>query len=121
VYIESDKLRAVTPNPSLSFGVIVALLAVVPAWIGSGALASDAGVRDLLGTLAVPLNWRWQAVAFFGLPVILLVPSAILRGFGGPVAWQGPSGTLSSRIAYGALMFLRNLFFTAYFEEPGWR
>lgn len=121
VYIESDKLRGVTPNPSLRFGLIVALLAVMPAWIGSRALASDAGVRDLLRTLAVPQKWKWQAVAFFGLPVILLVPSAILQAFGVPVVWERPSGTLWSVIAYGALMFLRNLFFTAYFEEPGWR
>ncbi len=121
IYVVSDKMRGVTPILSLRFGLIVALLAAIPAWIGSGAVASDAGVWDLLRTLTVPQNWRWQLVAFFSFPAILLIPTAILHTFGVAVAWQRPSRGLRLFAAYGALMFLRNLFFTAYFEEPGWR
>jgi CAAX protease family protein len=121
IYVVSDKMRGVTPTPSLRFGLIVALLAAIPAWIGSGAFSSDAGVNNILRTLTVPQNWRWQAVAFFSFPVILLVPTALLHAFGMPVVWERGSGTLWALAAYGAFMFLRNLFFTAFFEEPGWR
>lgn len=121
VYILSDKMRGVTPNPSVRFCLIVAFLAAIPAWIGSGAISSDAGVWSLLRTLAVPQNWRWQAVAFFSLPAILLIPAAILRPLGVPLVLQRTTVALGPWIAYGALMFLRGFFFTAYFEEPGWR
>jgi uncharacterized protein len=60
-------------------------------------------------------------VAFLSFPAILLVPTAILHAFGVRVAWQRGSGSLGALAAYGALMFLSNLFFTAFFEEPGWR
>lgn len=121
IYVVSDKMRGVTTATSLRFGLIVALLAAIPAWIGSGAFSSDSGVRKLLRTVTVPRNWRWQAVAFFSFPVILLVPTAILHAFGLPMVWQRGGGTLWSLAAYGALMFLRNLFFTSFSEEPGWR
>jgi uncharacterized protein len=121
IYVVNDRMRGVTPVLSLRFGLIVALLAAIPAWIGSGAFSSDAGVRNLLRTLTVPQNWRWQAVAFLSLPAIMLVPTAILHAFGVPAISQRGSGTLWSFAAYGAFMFLRNLFFTAFFEEPGWR
>lgn len=121
IYVVSDKMRGVTTATSLRFGLIVALLAAIPSWIGSGAFSSDSGVRKLLRTVTVPRNWRWQAVAFFSVPVILLVPTAILHAFGLPVVWQRGGGTLWSLAAYGALMFLRNLFFTSFSEEPGWR
>jgi membrane protease YdiL (CAAX protease family) len=121
IYVVSDKMRGVTTATSVRFGLIVALLAAIPAWIGSGAFSSDSGVRKLLRTVTVRRNWRWQAVAFFSFPVILLVPTAILHAFGLPVVWQRGGGTLWSLAAYGALMFLRNLFFTSFSEEPGWR
>lgn len=121
IYVVSDKMRGVTPTLSLRFGLILALLAALPAWIGSGAFSSDTGVRKLLRTLMVARNWRWQAVAFFSFPAILLIPTAVLRAFGMPVVWQRGSGTLWSLVADGAFIFLRNLFFTAFFEEPGWR
>ena len=121
IYVVNDRMRGVTPTLSLRFGVIVALLAAIPAWIGSGAFSADAGVRDLLRTLMFPRNWRWQAVAFFSFPAILLVPTALLHLLGVRVAWQRGSGSLWTLAAYGAVMFLNNLFFTAFFEEPGWR
>ena len=121
VYILSDKMRGVTPAPSLRFCLIVALLAAIPAWIGSGAIASDAGVWGLLRTLAIPRNWRWHAIAFFSLPVVLLVPAAIAHALGRPVVVPRATVSICPWIAYSTLMFLRALFFTAYFEEPGWR
>ena len=121
IYVMSDKIRGVNPTQLLRFGLIVALLAAVPAWICCGAFSSDTGVRKLLRTVMVPRTWRWQAVAFFSFPAILLVPTTILHAFGLPVVWQRGSGSLWSLAAYGTLMFLRNLFFTAFLEEPGWR
>ena len=121
VYILSDKMRGVTPNPSLRFCLIVAVLAAIPAWIGSGATSSDTGVWSLLRTLAIPQNWKWQAVAFFSLPAILLIPAAIMHALGKPLVLQQTSISVGPWIAYGTLMFFRGLFFTAYFEEPGWR
>jgi uncharacterized protein len=121
VYIESDKIRGVTPHPSALFCVVVALLAAIPAWIASGAITSDAGVWNLLRSLAVPGNWRWQAVAFFSLPAILLIPAAVVHARGGRVMANQVHLATGTWAAFAALMFLRAFFFTAVFEEPGWR
>jgi uncharacterized protein len=121
IYVISDRMRGVTLVVPLRFGLIVALLAAIPAWIGSGAFSRDAGVRDLLSAFMVPRNWPWLALAFFSFPAILLVPTAILHAFGFPVVWQRGNATPWPFAVYAALMFLRNLFFTAYLEEPGWR
>lgn len=120
-YIESDKMRGVTPHPSALFCWIVALLAVIPAWIASGAMTSDTGVWNLLRSLAVPRNWRWQAVALFSLPAILLIPAAIVHALGGAVVVNQAHVVIGTWAAFSALMFLRGFFFTAIFEEPGWR
>jgi uncharacterized protein len=121
VYIESDKMRGVTPHPSALFCGIVALLAVVPAWIASGAITSDTGVWNLLHSLVVPRNWRWQAVAFFSLPAILLIPAEVVHARGGRIVMNPAHLAIGTWAAFGALMFLRAFFFTAVFEEPGWR
>jgi len=44
--------------------------------------------------LVHPQNWRWQAVAFFSFPAILLVPTAILRLLGMSVISPQFSGTV---------------------------
>lgn len=121
IYVLSDKMRGATPALLLRFHLIVAMLAAIPAWIASGGLSSDGGVRNLLRTLVVPQNWLWQAVAFLAFPVLLLIPTAIVRPFGVPVTSPRWSGTACSFVAYGALTFLRNFFFTGVMEEPGWR
>ncbi len=121
IYVLSDRLRGVTPALSLRFGIAAALLAAIPAWIGSGKFSADLGVRNLLGALTAVRSWRWQAVALFSFPALLLVPTAILHPFGMPVVWQRGSRTLWALAVYAAIMFLRNLLFTAFFEEPGWR
>jgi membrane protease YdiL (CAAX protease family) len=121
VYVIGDRMRGARPTLSLRFGLVVALLAAIPAWICSGAFWADAGVRKLLQTLVVPGNWRWQAVAFFSFPALLLIPAAIARLLGIPVVMPSVNGSVSSFVALGALTFFRNLFFTAVLEEPGWR
>jgi CAAX protease family protein len=121
VYTLSDKMRGVTLHLSLFFGIAVALLAAISAWIGSGASSSDLGVRRLLRTFNVVGGWRWHAIALFSLPALLLVPTAILHMFGAPMVWQRGGKTLGALAIYGVFTFLRNLFFTAFFEEPGWR
>jgi uncharacterized protein len=121
VYIESDKMRGVTPHPSRLFCTLIGLLALVPAWIVSGAITSDAGVWNLLRSLAVPGNWRWQALAFFSLPAILLIPVGVVHALGGRIGVNRAHLTIGTWAAFSALMFLRAFFFTAVFEEPGWR
>jgi membrane protease YdiL (CAAX protease family) len=121
VYVGSDKMRGVPTTFSARFGLIVALLAMIPAWIASGAFSANPGVRELLRTLVHPQNWRWQAVAFFSFPAILLVPTVILRLLGMRVISPQFSGTVWSFAAFGVFSLLRNFFFTAVLEEPGWR
>ena len=55
-------MRGVTTTLSVRFCLIVALLAMIPAWIASGAFSANTGVHDLLRTLVYPQNWRWQLV-----------------------------------------------------------
>ena len=121
IYMLSESMRGALPTSPWRFRFVVALLAAIPAWIGSGAFSSDAGVRDLLRTLIPSRNWRWPAVALLSFPAILLIPSAILHAFGFRLVWPQARGSVWILLASGALMFLRNLFFTAFFEEPGWR
>lgn len=64
VYVANEKMRGINPSNHFYYAA-VALLAMIPAWIASGAFSRDAGVRELLRTLVYPQNWRWQAVAFF--------------------------------------------------------
>lgn len=75
IYIAHDRLRGIHAPTSLIYYSVVGLLAMIPAWILSGASTRDSGVRELLHTLVQPVNWRWQAFAFFFCPVLLLVPA----------------------------------------------
>ena len=81
-YVANDKIRGIKPSSHLYY-LIVALLAMIPAWISSGAFSRDPGVRELLRTLVYPQNWRWQAVALVFFPGLLLIPAAIVHVFGG--------------------------------------
>ena len=121
IYIANDKLRGIHAPISLIYYPVVGLLAMIPAWILSGAFTRDSGVRDLLHTFVQPGNWRWQAFAFFFWPVILLVPAVIVHLFHGPLVRPQPHGTLWMSAAFGGISFLSNFLFTAALEESGWR
>lgn len=121
IYIANDKLRGIHAASSIRYYLLVALLAMIPAWILSGAFTRDSGVRELLHTLVHPANWRWQAVAFFFLPAILLSSAPIVHRFGGTLVWPPHRATIWLSAAYGGIFFLNNFLFTAALEEPGWR
>jgi membrane protease YdiL (CAAX protease family) len=121
IYVANDKLRGIQAPSSISYYLIVGLLATIPAWILSGAFTRDSGVPELLQTLVHPSNWRWQAIAFFFFPAILLTPAAVAHLLGAPLAWprHRPAVWISS--IYAGVFFLDNFLFTAVLEEPGWR
>jgi membrane protease YdiL (CAAX protease family) len=121
VYVLSDKARGAATTVSPRFVLAIAILAIVPAAVATAAFSRDTGIRRLLRTLAIPHDWRWPAIAFFFFPAILLVPTAILHAAGFAVVWQRGGRTLGALAVYGSLTFLRNLLFTSFFEEPGWR
>jgi membrane protease YdiL (CAAX protease family) len=121
VYIANDKLRGIHAPTSIPYYLLVGLLAAIPAWILSGAFTRDPGVRELLHSLVHPGNWRWQAVAFFFWPAILLIPAAIAHLFHAPLTWPQHRDTIWLSTAYGGIAFLNAFLFTAALEEPGWR
>jgi membrane protease YdiL (CAAX protease family) len=121
VYIANDRLRGIHAPTSIPYYLLVGLLAAIPAWILSGAFTRDPGVRELLHSLVHPGNWRWQVVAFFFWPAILLIPAAIAHLFHAPLTWPQHRDTIWLSTAYGGIAFLNAFLFTAALEEPGWR
>jgi uncharacterized protein len=121
IYVANDKLRGIHAPSSVSYYLVVGLLAAIPAWILSGAFTRDAGVRELLHALVHPGNWRWQAASFLFWPVILLIPAAIAHLFHQPLNWPQHRYTVSLSAAYAGISLLSNFLFTAALEEPGWR
>jgi uncharacterized protein len=121
IYIANDKLRGLHAPTSVTYYLLVGLLAMIPAWILSGAFTRDSGVRELLHALVHPGNWRWQAVSFFFWPVMLLIPAAIAHLFHRPLTWPQHRDTIWLSAAYAGISFLSNFLFTAALEEPGWR
>ena len=121
IYLANDKLRGVHPQASITYYFLVGLLATIPAWILSGAFTCDPGVRQLLRPLVHPGNWRWQAIALFSLPAILLTGPVIVHRYGGTLVWPPQRATIWLCVAYGGISFLNNFMFTAALEEPGWR
>jgi membrane protease YdiL (CAAX protease family) len=121
IYIANDKLRGIHAPASGTYYLVVGLLAMIPAWVLSGAFTRDPGVRELLNAVVHPRNWRWQATAFFFWPAVLLIPAAIAHLLHQPLEWPQHRDTAWLSIAFGGILFLNNFFFTAALEEPGWR
>lgn len=96
-------------------------LAMLPAWVLSGAWSSDRGIRELLGALWRARNWRWPVISFFAIPAYLLVPAGIAKLAGLSLTAPPEPNGLAALAALGAVSFARNFLFTAVFEEPGWR
>lgn len=96
------------------------VVAAVPAWVISGVLSKDTGVRDLLKRLVHPPN-RWALIGFLLLPAILIVPAGIAHLFHLPLVVPHRQGTAAFAIAVGSVSLLYNVLFVAVLEEPGWR
>jgi membrane protease YdiL (CAAX protease family) len=95
-------------------------LAMLTAWILSGAWSSDSGVCELQRMMWTARDWRWPLISFLAIPVYLLIPAAIARLVGLPLtAPPQPSG-VAGLVTFGAVSFARTFLFTA-FEELGWR
>jgi membrane protease YdiL (CAAX protease family) len=121
ICIANDKLRGLHTSSPIRYYLLLPLLAMIPTWILSGAFTRDPGVRELLHSLVHPGNWRWQAVAFFFWPAILLIPAGIAHLFHAPLTWPQHRDTIRLSTAYGGIAFLSAFLFTAALEEPGWR
>jgi membrane protease YdiL (CAAX protease family) len=96
-------------------------LAMLPAWILSGAWSSDSGIREFQRTMWTARDWRWPLISLLAIPAYLLIPAAIARLVGLPLAAPPQPNGLAGLAIFGAVSFARNLLFTAVFEEPGWR
>jgi len=94
--------------------------AVFPAWIISGALSKDRGVRCLLRRLVHVPN-RWSAIAFLLFPAILIIPAVMAHWLHQPLTTPDNAGPTSVVVAASSVFFLYNVFFVAVLEEPGWR
>lgn len=121
IYLINDRLRGIPVPSGRAYFVLVGLLALIPAWILSGAFSRDPGVRELLRTLLHPSNLRWQATALLFFPVFLLIPAAIVRFAGGTLVRPQPPRSAWSLFSFTSIFFLNNFLFTALMEEPGWR
>jgi len=95
-------------------------VAAVPAWVISGALSKDTGVRDLLRRLVHRPN-RWTLIGLLLLPTILIVPAVMAHLFHLPLVVPHRQGTAALAIAAACVFLLYNVIFVAVLEEPGWR
>jgi membrane protease YdiL (CAAX protease family) len=94
--------------------------ALFPAWILSGILSMDEGVRSLLRRLVDSPSW-WSVFALLYFPFLLGVPTAVAHALGARIIWPEPRGSGLATIAAATVFFLFNLLFVATLEEPGWR
>jgi len=109
-------------SSDLRFALNVWLIgpAIFPAWIISGVLSKDAGVRWFLRRLVHPPN-RWSIIAFLLFPAILIIPGFIAHLLHLPLVTPERHGPTSALAAAGTVFFLYNILFVAVLEEPGWR
>ncbi len=121
IYVFSDKLRGVTPHLFFRFLVVVAVLAAIPALVATRLLFSGPREQAAKSVSADQRSWPWRFVAFFAFPVLLLVPTLILHPLGMPLVQPQRNGSAIACAGFGTLMLMRNFFFTAAMEEPGWR
>ena len=94
--------------------------AVVPAWILSGALSVDSGVRLLIRRLTSrPTLWTLLPLLCWFL--LLMVPAGIARSLHQPLTRPVASCGIHVAIAQALTFFAFNLLFVGVEEEPGWR
>lgn len=114
-------VRGVFPNIGVLF--FAGLLAMLPAYVLSGAFSRTPGVRDHLSTLVKPRGrFLWYLIALLTFPAVQLIGAITTRIFGGAV--DITTGDFSAQAAIGAaaLTFLHGFFFSGGInEETGWR
>lgn len=112
---------AIGSGASLQFKAMLLVPSLIPAWIISGAVSPDSGVRRLLAGLLCPTNWHWPLLAFAIVPAFLLTTAGLGHGLGftvvNPVHQLGPL----KLVVFSMIQFLHYFFFTSVGEEPGWR
>lgn len=94
------------------------LPSLCPAWIISGVIFADSGVRGFIRRLVHVPGW-WSVIALLLFPSILLAGDLIARALHQPLTH--PGGPTRGVFVWVMLVFCFNLLFTATNEEPGWR
>ena len=92
----------------------------VPAWIVSGTLSRDAGVRELMRRLTHSPNW-WTVLPLLCWIVLLLAPAGLAHVMHLQLTKPEFRGGTQFVIAQGIAFFAYNVFFAGVQEEPGWR
>lgn len=113
--------RGVAPNVGVL--VFATLLAVLPAYVVSGAFSRSHGVREYLRTLVRPKgNLIWYLIALLTFPAVQLLGVLITRVFGAAVEIDTGGHSTRAVIAVAVLTFLHGFFFAGGInEESGWR
>jgi membrane protease YdiL (CAAX protease family) len=112
-----------TPSDNLPAVVLIlGPMAMLPAYVISGAFSRTVSIKQYLSTLVRPRgSFVWYLIALFAFPVIHLLGNAITRTLdGGSSAVDGVVG--HDLIFLSAITFLNVLFYTGGInEESGWR
>lgn len=114
-------IAADSPSLPLRFYPWLLVPSAISAWIISGAFSRDPGLRALLRTPVAESNWRWCLVSLLLLPALILASVAIAGVLRFPIVQPLAGASARSATALIAVRFLHEVFFTAIFEEPGWR
>ncbi len=103
----------------LGFGALSGVLpSVAIAFLASGTLSKNLGVRNLLALAPWRVSWPWYVVALLLGAGVWLLPVALDLVFGGQLPpW--PHGVPSLALVLACLGWV--LFFDGATEEPGWR
>lgn len=91
-------------------------LLILPALVPALSIAWFRGA----GQLRWP-GWRWPAIATFAWPLFLLIPAFAAHFTGLPVVQPRHDSSAIVTTAVAAILFIKQLLFAAFLEEPGWR
>ena len=70
------------------------------------------------------LHWngaRWPALAVSSMPAFLVLPALVAHFLGLPIVRPGNDQSAALAVAGAAVLFAKQLVFTGFLEEPGWR
>jgi membrane protease YdiL (CAAX protease family) len=115
------QVRGVSPNVGVL--VFATLLAVLPAYVVSGAFSRSRGVREYLRALVRPKgSLIWYLIALLTFPAVQLLGVLITRVFGSAVEIDTGGHSTQAVLGVAVLTFLHGFFFAGGInEETGWR
>lgn len=116
-------IQHTTPSDNLPIIILVTgPVALLPAFVISGAFSRIEGIRSYLSTLVRPRgNLVWYLVALFTFPAIHILGNAITRILGGGSS-EANSGVGADLVILTIITFLHVLLYTGGInEESGWR